>query len=347
MIVQTSVYVPCFPNIHPLQLITPQDIDIMHMCAWVGLNHRPQRYKRCALTPELQAHSFILLTSRLSQRYIPLAGLTPEPQAPTLFDSSTIAESPAYFKMFDEVQFLCYTQQRMDRQKVAKLIKIAKKRMSRSKDPVHDLAHARRVVKYARKFTQHANLSQEDKMAVELACWWHDVGRTVIKRPSIVIMSFIDDTISAYMLLKEAILMKGFCKPVRKAIMLVLCNNTGTGPIITKLFLNQHDRKLLNFVNDADNFDLFNYHRMNRIMKMAKHSFIFHHGYKLTAWWFFELEKIKFRTQEARQYFQEVLRQLADWMMQDHIKKWHIDTFGWEWCEKTLLRIHALTKKYA
>ncbi|MCB9798442.1 HD domain-containing protein [Candidatus Nomurabacteria bacterium] len=234
----------------------------------------------------------------------------------------------------------------MKKNEVKKLILIAKKRMSRSKDPIHDLAHVKRVVKYAKKFSKNAKLSEDEAMALELACFWHDVGRTVIKRPSIVIMSFIDDTISACMLLKEAILTRSWSASVRKAILLVLCNNAGFGPLFTKLLLSKQDRHLLNLLNDADNFDLFNYHRMNRIVKLADKSFIFHYGYKLTAWWFFKLEKIRFKTQEAKKYFREVLKQLSQWMMQDHIKKWHIETFGWDWCEKTLLRIHSLSCKY-
>ena len=68
--------------------------------------------------------------------------------------------------------------------RVEQLINIAKRKMKHSNDPVHDLDHVTRVVKRVKEFIADMDLSHDEKQAVILAAWWHDVARSITKNPS-------------------------------------------------------------------------------------------------------------------------------------------------------------------
>ena len=72
--------------------------------------------------------------------------------------------------------------------KIAQLISIAEKKMEFSKDPLHDLEHVKRVVNMVQTLGKELDVSEKHIQALTLAAWWHDVGRTVTTRPSMLFM---------------------------------------------------------------------------------------------------------------------------------------------------------------
>ncbi|PIR04307.1 MAG: hypothetical protein COV59_01585 [Candidatus Magasanikbacteria bacterium CG11_big_fil_rev_8_21_14_0_20_39_34] len=234
----------------------------------------------------------------------------------------------------------------MQQKKVEQLIETARRKMKKSKDPIHDLSHVERVVQYTKDFSCQLDLTDEQKNALLLAAWWHDMARTITRRPSIVWMSFIDDTLSAVMLWVKTIQLGLFGGVVGLATRLIFSKSFGTGFLFTRICLKKKNRILLDILQDADQFDLFHRERMQRIKQMATSSKIYLWGYKLTAWWFLSAHKIKFKTNAAKACFKKILRALTHWILSKNICTWHLETFGIHWCEKTLLRIQRLQNTF-
>ncbi len=80
------------------------------------------------------------------------------------------------------------------------LITKAKQIMSKSLDPIHDLSHVERVVKTTKKMCHEMQLKEADRQILTLAAWWHDTSRTKTRKPSILLMPFLDDAFSALLL---------------------------------------------------------------------------------------------------------------------------------------------------
>jgi len=235
---------------------------------------------------------------------------------------------------------------RMQQKKIEQLIEIARQKMATSKDPIHDLSHVERVVEYTREFSSQLNLNSEQKNAILLAAWWHDMARTITRRPSIVWMSFIDDTLSALMLWGKTIQLGLFGGVVGLATRLIFSKSFATGFLFTRIFLKKKNRILLDILQDADQFDLFHQERMKSIQEMATTSKLYSWGYKLTAWWFLSANKLQFKTEMAKSCFKKILFALAQWIASKNVCAWHMETFGKRWCEKTFIRIQRMQSLY-
>lgn len=228
--------------------------------------------------------------------------------------------------------------------KVNALIFIAKNKMKKSHDPVHDLNHVLRVVDYVKKFSQEMQLTPMQRQAVILAAWWHDISRTIPKSPSLFWMTMVDDTVSALMLWFFTIRCGLFGASVGIATRIILCKSMGTGAIFTKLLFNKKNRILVDIVADADSVDMLNQERTAAIMKLAETSRMYRFGYRMAIWWSVKTAELHVKTEIARQYLKEMLKSFIVWVREKNIFDWHVQQFGLKWVEKSLKQVDELLR---
>lgn len=223
--------------------------------------------------------------------------------------------------------------------KIEKLICLAREKMALCQDPTHDLKHIHRVIGYAHNIFQEFGLSQEHKHAVLLAAWWHDAGRTLAQKPSYIWMSFIDDMLSATILLTTAVRHGFYNRTVGLSARVILCKSIGTGAFFTKLFLRRKNRFLLNILSDADKLDQFSLERVKHFYCLVNSSKLYNWSYRLMNWWLFVLKKIKLKTLIAKELLKKILNEFISWVKSTEIYNWHVQTFGYGWAEKGLKRL--------
>ena len=226
-----------------------------------------------------------------------------------------------------------------------KLINIAKKYMVSSKDPSHDLGHVERVVFNTTQLSNDLGLNTDQRQIVILAAWWHDVGRTVIKSPSVILLSFFDDIISSYMLLKEAKRLNVYNKNIKIAIKIILCKTLGTGIILTKILLNKKNRLLFDILEDADNLDIMHLGRIKRIHFLIDKSIIYNFEYKILMRWHLGTNLLLMRTKVAKKYAHISSKKFITWIKKKRIKNWHTKHFGLKWVKQNIHRSECLLKK--
>ena len=226
--------------------------------------------------------------------------------------------------------------------KVNALIFIAKNKMKKSCDPVHDLSHILRVIDYVKKFSAEIGLAGEQRQAVILAAWWHDISRTIPKSPSFFWMTMVDDTVSALMLWFFTIRCGLFGRSVGMAARIILCKSIGTGAIFTKLLFNRKNRILVDIVADADCIDMLNQERAIKIMKLAESSRMYRFSYRMVVWWSIKTAELHVKTEVAKRYLKEMLKSFVAWVKEKNIFDWHVRQFGLRWMEKTLREVDEL-----
>ncbi|MEK7083863.1 MAG: hypothetical protein AAB932_01370, partial [Patescibacteria group bacterium] len=59
--------------------------------------------------------------------------------------------------------------------KIQQLIVKAKQRMNACRDPLHAYDHVERVVQNVKLLSHEYRLNQQQRQALILAAWWHDV----------------------------------------------------------------------------------------------------------------------------------------------------------------------------
>lgn len=214
--------------------------------------------------------------------------------------------------------------------KIQELISIAKNKMGRSSDPVHDLSHVERVVANTKDILgEYKKFSEEERCALVLSAWWHDIGRTVTDKPSsFVFLTLVDDIISALFLVFYALKKRSLNKIVVTSIFIILCKSMGAGAILTKLFLNKKHRKLLYILKDADALDLIHTGRVEQACKLADESRFGKYSYKIAIWWVLHRRKLEFRTEEARIIFEQALEDFVSWLEKEKVHVWHVLRFG-------------------
>lgn len=218
------------------------------------------------------------------------------------------------------------------------LIRIATKLMRKSGDTLHDLAHVRRVVGYTKKLTQEIH-NTEHRQAIILAAWWHDAGRVVTPMASMVIMSFLDDILSACMLWHYAHKHRCFSKVVWIAGRILIGNSLGTGKLFSKFILTKSERHLAHILKDADDLDALDVERIKQIIPFVNDSAIYYYSYKTLAHWWVSYSRLVMRTHEARACIEEIIRALIAWLSKADIRHWHVQTFGYEWSKKMFDRL--------
>jgi len=233
----------------------------------------------------------------------------------------------------------------MKNSKITFLIQTAKYYMSYSFDPIHDIRHVKRVVKYAQELGEKYKLNEKQKTALELASWWHDMSRAVIKKPSFVWMLFVDDILSATMLWFFVIKNMIFSKTAGTAINLILCKNFGTGTILTKILLRKKNRILLDILKDADNLDLIHIERFETIRYLSEMSKTNKYAFKFIVWANLHTNILNMNTQIARMYIEKIITELFEWIQQQEVYLWHIKNFGAEWTVKTLEHFEEILAK--
>lgn len=217
--------------------------------------------------------------------------------------------------------------------------------MLRSKDPVHDISHAERVAALAQNLSEDYDLDEKQKNAILLAAWWHDVGRTITNSPSLIFLSMVDDTISGVMLLLTAIRYRLNNETTILAAKIIMCKNMGTGALFTKIFLKKKDRFLVDIVEDADNLDTINPDRMKKIISLAELSFVYHFGYRIMIWWYFEKNNLKMRTKKAKKLIFGSSKLLFSWLQQKNILSWHVRHFGWQWSNQKIKLCRSFVRR--
>ncbi len=203
--------------------------------------------------------------------------------------------------------------------------------MEHSSDPIHDIDHVERVVAYAKDLANKMNLEPAQREALILAAWWHDTGRTITSRPSMIWMPLVDDFISALMLWRETIRHRMFGRVVGMATRMIFCKSMGTGKILSRILMLKKNRFMIDLLEDADTLDMLNIERTERIYTLAQDSTLYTYGYKVVIWWLLSTNQLKVKTQAAKEMLMEFLHTFLEWIKKQHIFNWHIEKFGRDW----------------
>lgn len=222
------------------------------------------------------------------------------------------------------------------------LVRMARRLMAKSRDPIHDLSHAERVVHHAINIARDMNIGQRDIMALELAAWWHDAARVLTGKPSIVWMSLIDDALSALLLWAATVRYGMLGSTAGVACRIILCKNMGTRKLFTRIFLRKRTRVLLDILADADRLDGLNIMRIVYVCRLAENSRVYSYAYRAVIWFHLNSNYLKLKTDSARIYLREILRQFVEWIERADIRAWHIAHFGIEWAHRSAARLQTL-----
>lgn len=214
--------------------------------------------------------------------------------------------------------------------------------MKQSHDPIHDYCHVARVAAHAERLSEQANLNTKQKQALVLAAWWHDISRTITKKPSFVWMPLCDDTLSACMLWKATTQSISFHSATHLAIRIIFCKSFGAGKLFSKILIRKKDRVLLSILRDADKLDLLYPPRMIPIMQLADTSKIYKRGYKIILWWFLGKKQLYMNTRIAKKQAAHDVEYFLSWFRTPSILSWHKKQFGTAWVEKRIASGHTL-----
>jgi len=223
--------------------------------------------------------------------------------------------------------------------KIDKLIAIAAKKMRHSKDPVHDLDHVERVVEMVSRLAEDLELSKKHTQALILAAWWHDVSRTITRRPSFVYMIFIDDIISSFMLWIYTIRFGLFGSVAGMATRIILCRSFGSGKLFIRVLLRKKTRILADILDDADNMDILRVTRIQKMQALVESSASYHMGYRILTWWNFSTNQLRTKTKAAEKYLLRMMREFLQWIKKLDVLAWHEQQFGKRWIKETVYKI--------
>lgn len=225
--------------------------------------------------------------------------------------------------------------------KVQTLIDIAAKRMRGSEDPIHGYHHAAGVAATAEACAQAAHLTQAETEALVLAAWWHDVGRTVLRRSSFVFMIFFDDLLSALMLWRETVRLRLFGSVAGMSTRLIFCHSFGTGRLFSWL-LRPRTRFLLTLLTDADKIDILSTARLAKIHQVIAPSRLHRASYRFLAAYILITRHAMVKSEVALPLFLHSLREAVAWMHTTAVVQWHEQTFNAQWTKKLYARLNAV-----
>lgn len=231
------------------------------------------------------------------------------------------------------------------KEKIRQLTRAAQQRMQGSTDPIHDFDHVSRVVGYVERITSQHNLTSEQREAVLLAAWWHDVARTLTKNPSFVLMPFFDDMISSVMLWWATIRQGLFGNVVGLSTKIVLCKSLGTGAIFTRLLLSKKDRILVDIVKDADKLDILSTERTKHIHAFVEESTAYRVSYRLIIWWWYQTNQFSLKTEAAMELLSQLLQEFITWLQEPDIMAWHTEHLGAPWTQKNIKLLELYYQK--
>lgn len=214
------------------------------------------------------------------------------------------------------------------------LVHEAKRIMKQSADPIHDLAHVKRVVRLAKHMGASHNLSKEDMDTLVLCAWWHDTGRTAHSGASFVFMVMIDDIISSCLLWYRAFRMGIRHKVIRNACNILFAKGFTSHTVIQETFLSKNNRLLYNILADADMIDMISVERIDKIRPLIDEKKHFSRGYKMALWWFLHARKFPCRTSAAYPVLRQSLHEFIEWASSGDIKSWHANLLTEQRVEK-------------
>lgn len=229
--------------------------------------------------------------------------------------------------------------------KIQQLIAQAREYMARSTDPVHDLCHAERVVQYIEEMSDELHLNEAERTAVVLAGWWHDVARSLTKRPSVFWMLFVDDLISALMLWRNTIRYGLFGSVAGMSTRLIFCKSLGTGKLLTRFLLRRRTRVLLDVLKDADTLDVLHVERIKTAWRLVEKSYLYTLGYRFLVWHNFTTRLFHMRTNTAQKRMLQMFQKIHRLINLPQVQTWHIEQFGYAWAAKTLYSITRRSQK--
>lgn len=230
----------------------------------------------------------------------------------------------------------------MINKKIQQLAAKALQYMDGSRDPLHNTAHVKRVVSNIKKLCKNYNFTEEEKQALILAGYWHDVGRTITKKPSMLWMLMLDDLISALMLWRETLKNRLFGSVAGMSTRIIFCKSFGAGALFTRILIRKKTRLLLDILNDADDLDIIDIERFEIAARLSKTSLIYQYGFKMLVWWSLHSTTLKMKTHPARMYVAKKIKKLIAWIQQKPIYQWHIENFGIKWTKNTLKKFKQL-----
>ncbi len=225
------------------------------------------------------------------------------------------------------------------------LITYAKQRMASSRDPIHEITHAERVVTHIKRLSRELHIPAATEEALILAAWWHDVGRTITRKPSLIWMPFVDDLISAVMLWWHTIIHGRVSHTTNLAVRLIACKSFGTGTLLMKIFFTRKNRFLVDIIEDADNLDILTVERASKILELTEDSRLYHAGYRMMCWWFSTGRMLEMRTEVAQKYLIEILEQFLVWINDPQIFWWHVEQYGAIWADKHVASFQAMLEQ--
>lgn len=217
--------------------------------------------------------------------------------------------------------------------------------MKNSNDPVHDLAHVRRVVSYTEKLCNDMHITGDQRQALLLASWWHDASRTITKKPSVVWMPLIDDTLSAGMLWFTTLRAGKFGAGTGMACRIILCKSFGTGALFSRLFIRKKNRVLIDILSDADTLDVLHQERLGHLMEMVEHSKVYRQGYKVIVSWVLKTSQLQMKTHAAKEYLVDIFKRFVAFLEEATIYAWHVAQFGEAWTKKSLTQAKRLLRE--
>lgn len=225
--------------------------------------------------------------------------------------------------------------------KVQTLIDSAAKRMRGSEDPIHGFHHAAGVAATAEACAKAAHLPQTEIEALVLAAWWHDVGRTVLRRSSFVFMIFFDDLLSALMLWRETIRLRLFGSVAGMSTRLIFCHSFGTGHLFSWL-LRRRTRFLLTLLTDADKIDILSTARLTKIHNVIGTSRLHRASYRFLTAYILITRHAMVKSEVALPLFLKALLEAVTWMRTNQIVQWHEKKFGAQWTKKLYTRMNVV-----
>ena len=225
---------------------------------------------------------------------------------------------------------------------VAQLISLARHKMVRVQDPIHGIDHVERVVGHVEQLCAEIGVSKEQKDAVLLAAWWHDVSRNMSRKPSLVWMPLVDDFFSALLLWFFTIRYGLFGSVAGIATRLVFCKGLGTGAFLTRVLLRKRTRVLLDILKDADGLDLLHIDRVQKLHELVGGSRTYQYGYRVHNWWCLTSKQLHMRTRAARKIMEEIICRFLAWLKKEAIMLWHKKLFGAHWVDKNLQKWYDL-----
>ena len=228
-------------------------------------------------------------------------------------------------------------------QSVQSLISQAESILMGSHDPLHDHRHAERVADYAVVIARELHITKSSHLdALKLSAWWHDISRVMTKKPSFVLMPFIDDTLSAIILAWTAIKTGKWNRTAWLASRLILAKSVGTGKVFSRMFLTKRMRLLLDILQDADTVDTLASERTRDIQQLVDSSLSYHYAYRIMVWWFISTAFLEVKTQAAKEQLMAVLKEFMIWIHEESIMEWHIERYGQAWIDNMHVKLEQI-----